>query len=268
MAFDAVLSNWTSVSEREEIQRKLRLLATSSRTGSHVYQNMFSESRLNSAIVKEILESILKCAPDLQSVITAFKQACYRHVLKGPSIKGTRPKVLGRAIAKTRFQDILIKSGMFNSSSSFDAFFRNLRAKTLAQQQSIMQNVPLGRFIVWATFFSRNRSRDPFAHLPADSRLIQDALGLPVESREDDLFLFVYQPPKSLALLFPTIADAGWNDVFSPAPKDAKVLFGQTRPSVDNATLKCQPEIVHSANVTCRHLHQPVGFVTSVTPSI
>jgi hypothetical protein len=149
-----------------------------------------------------------------------------------------------------------------------NAFFRRLRRLSLSTQKKRLHRIPLGRKVVWATFCADDRNVNPFSRLPNDAGQIQDALGFPLESRDDDLFLFAYSAPSSVALLFPTIADAEWNDVFCPAPDDPKIEYGLTRPSREAPALACQPEVVHHDKVTCICLVTPITYLPAIMPSI
>jgi hypothetical protein len=183
-------------------------------------------------------------------------------------MKGRRPRILGRAIASGRFKDMLVKRGIFVSTSSAEVFFHKLRGMSLSKQKKRLQRIPLGSYVVWATFCPNNRNVNPFTQLPNDADQIQDVLGFPLESRGDDVFLFAYAAPSSVALLFPTIADAEWNDIFCPAPDDPNVEYGLTRPSQSKPILPCQPEVVHHDRVTCICLVAPVTYLPAIMPSI
>lgn len=183
-------------------------------------------------------------------------------------MKGRRPRVLGRAIAQGRFVDMLIKRGVFVSASHADAFFRRLRKMPFSKQKKRLHRIPLGSFVVWATFCANDRKVDPFSRLPNDANQIQDALGFPLESRGEDVFLFAYTAPSSVAFSFPTVADAEWNEVFCPAPDDARMEYGLTRPSQDDPLLTCQPEVVHHDRVTCACLVVPIRYLPAIMPSI
>ena len=254
--------------ERAEARRRLTLIARSGRTGSHVEQNLFTESRLPLASAVDILNSLLGCLAERGDLEHTYGDACHRHILEGSPIRGRRPQVLGRAIPRGRFEDLLIKMGVFASTLSADAFFRRLRRMSFSKQKKRLRRIPLGRFVVWATFCADNRSTNPFSRLPNDADQIQDALGLPVESRGDDILLFSYSPPRSVVLLFPTIADAEWNDVFSPAPDDPEIEYGLTRPSQEDPALPCQPEVVHHDRFTCACLITPIQYLPAIMPSI
>src|SRR4051794_38568601 len=104
MVFEQAL-NTLAPTERAEARRRLTWLAASGRTGSHVEQNLSTESRLPISAAIDILNSLSVCLCERGEMEKAYKAACYRHALKGPLIKGSRPAVLGRAISKGRFQD-------------------------------------------------------------------------------------------------------------------------------------------------------------------
>lgn len=267
MSFRNALASLTA-SEQTEVRNRLTAIARSGRTGSHVEQNLFTESRLPVASAVDILKSLLGCACDCGELKSAFRDACHRHILKGPRMKGRRPRIIGRAIARGRFEDMLVKRGIFVSAASAEIFFRKLRGMSLSKQKTRLQSIPLGSYVVWATFCPNNRNVNPFTQLPNDANQIQDALGFPLESRGDDVFLFAYSAPSSVALLFPTIADAEWNDVFCPAPDDSNIEYGLTRPSHSKPILSCQPEVVHHDQVTCVCLVAPVTYLPAIMPSI
>jgi hypothetical protein len=255
-------------SERAEVRRRLTLIARLGRTGSHVEQNLFTESRLPLASAVDILNSLLRSLCGRGELEYTYKTACHRHTLKGPRMGGRRPRVLGRAIARGRLEDLLVKSGVFASASSADIFFRRLRGMSLTKQRKRLRRIPLGRHVIWATFCGENRKVNPFSRLPNDAGQIQDSLGFPLESRGDDVFLFAYSAPRSVALLFPTVADAEWNDVFCPAPDDPSIEYGLTRPSQEAPALACQPEVVHHDRVTCACLVTPITYLPAIMPSI
>src|SRR6266566_601810 len=108
--------------ERAEVRRRLTLIAEFGRTGRHVEQNLFTESRLPLASAVDILNSLLGCLCGRGELENTYKESCHRHILKGPPMRGSRPGVLGRAIARGRFEDLLIKLCIFVSASSADAF--------------------------------------------------------------------------------------------------------------------------------------------------
>jgi len=139
---------------------------------------------------------------------------------------------------------------------------------SLSKQKKRLHRIPLGNYVVWATFCAGDRKVNPFSRLPNDANQIQDALGFPLESRGEDVFLFAYNAPDSVALLFPTVADAEWNDVFCPAPDDTRIEYGLTRPSQDKPLLTCQPEVVHHDRVTCACLVMPIRYLPAIMPSI
>lgn len=262
MVFENAITALDPITQTE-IRTKLTLLAASGRIGNHVVQGLFTEPRLPASSVADVLQHINRALPTVSSLRKAFEAACHRHILEGPRMKGRRPKILGRAIPTGRFRDMLVKRRIFSSARAADAFFRAVHKLPLSKQRSKLRNLPLGRFVIWATF-SSSRSTDPFAKLPNDADEIQDALGFPVESRGDDLWLFVYRPPSGVPLLFPTVADAEWNDVFCPAPSDPNIQHGLTRPSRDKPHLACQPEIVHHDRVNCDALTAPIRYLPAL----
>jgi hypothetical protein len=267
MIFRKALASLTA-SQRTGVRARLTTIAASGRVGSHVEQNLFTESRLPLASAVGILRSLLVCVCDFAELKKGYQQACHQHILKGPLMKGRRPRVLGRAIARGRLEDMLIKRGVFVSAASADAFFRRLRKMSLPKQKKRLHLIPLGNYVIWATFCAEDRGVNPFTRLPNNADQIQDVLGFPLESRGDDVFLFAYTAPRSVALLFPTVADAEWNDVFCPAPDDPSVEYGLTRPSQDEPHLACQPEVVHHDRVTCTCLVTPVTYLPAIMPSI
>jgi hypothetical protein len=254
--------------QRSALTKRLRILAAGSRAGNHIHQCLFSEARLPEKSAVAILRKLLVTPTDFSELKTEYKSACNREILQGPPMKGKRPKMLGRAVSDGRFKDMLIKHGVFASRNSAEAFFRMVRGLPLSTQKQQLKKIPLGKYVIWATFHSKNRTQDPFLKLPLDALQLQDALGFPIESRGDDLILFSYSPPVKVPLLFPTIADASWNDVFAPASRDPAMQHGLTRPAHEKDCLGCQPEVVHSDNVTCGCIRAPIRYIAVHTPSI
>jgi hypothetical protein len=103
MSFRNALTRLTA-SEQTEVRNRLTTIAKSGRTGSHVEQNLFTESRLPLASAVDILNSLLGCVCDFGELKNAYRDACHRHILKGPRMSSRDFQfytVLSKAILDT-----------------------------------------------------------------------------------------------------------------------------------------------------------------------
>ena len=161
-------------------------------------------------------------------------------------MNGARPGLLGRAAAPDAFCDLLLREKQFSTMGRARAAIRRWTKLSQERTPRSLRNVPLGKYIMWATYAEADRHGNPFHVAPfrgvgADE--IRDRLGLGMVPEHEPLLLFVYGPPDDLDLLFPTVADAQRNWFFRPAPDDPDVESGRTEPLTPGK--EPQPEVVH-----------------------
>ena len=245
--------------------------------GREVIRNSNLELRLPIAnaldiVMKLILTDVRARSTKFERLKEAFIDACKPHILKGGKIKGHRPRYLGRAIECTRFHEMVttkraLSTDQFQTlierliSSSYD----NLRGdfRLLFDQMGLSDSATesvLGGYVIWATLNPLDPDGDPFASMPGNADGVRARLGLPEEEMRRrgvgraveaglekevaaGLICIVYQIPDGIELLYPTIADAGWNVYFRSAQYGDR--WGTTQPLPRVAEERGRPEVVH-----------------------
>ena len=191
-----------------------------------------------------MLRRILASPDDAASLVGSYTNCCHGHILRGQPMTGARPQVLGRAASPRQFYELLVRLGHFNSFDAARAAFRRWLRQRDNHTKPRVRALPLGRYLMWATYSMADRTRNPFEAMPANADEIRDLLGLgPPDRHDHSLLLFVYVPPAGLDLRFPTIADAERHHYFRPALMGPGVEAGLTCPT--RADLTPQPELVH-----------------------
>jgi hypothetical protein len=107
------------------------------------------------------------------------------------------------------------------------------RIEDPAELAAEMSHLPLGCYLIWATYRYPERVGDPFDSLPLARNDLMDVMGLDPIDKGKPLLLFVYEPPDGEPIRFPTIADAQWQVRFRPAPRGEEVDAGLTLPLRD-----------------------------------
>jgi hypothetical protein len=232
-------------SEEKDIRLKLTTIATASPIGRQIEANITLETLLPFDAANEIVRALLAEPNIADRLRTTYTAMCDRHVLTGPNIRGTRPTILGRAVVLPRVCARLAKYRRFRTSKQAEAWLRRQCKLDPVKLRVSFRDIPLGGRVIWATFREPNRNTDPFTPLPSKPVGLHDALALDVKDRGLPLLLFVYSPPTSLSLRFPTIADARWGRQFRPAVSDSACPCGLTAPPTDDPAIKPVPEVVH-----------------------
>lgn len=260
MVFEEELKKFTAT-EQQAINDRLMILSQFQRTGAVVRSNLSRESFLPGDCARDILQAIAGCDANGPAIRAVFEPACHRHAQRGIPIRGSRPQLLGRAVPVQRFCLHLKDLGLFGTQDDAHTWLRIVNRRPMNQIKVKMRHIPLTKYLVWATYYVKDRAANPFDYLPSHPDQLQDALGLPVAQRGQDLLLFVYRIPPAVALLFPTVSDAGWNDIFLPAPADS-LEAGWTLPTLDHPDIHPQPEVVHHP-ISCESLEVPLRWFSA-----
>lgn len=221
------------------------MIALASGIGRQVEANLWLEGRLPESAARSILAMVGACINSSHDLRQAYKRGCAGQVLQGNFIAGIRPTILARAIPIHAFCSRLVASGRFRSVKYAESWLRRQVTLSVPALTSAWSTLPLGGRPTWATFTEPVRDTNPFDLLPRNATWLHDALGLDPRTRGHPLLLFVYCPPTTLELRFPTIADAGWGRLFRPAINDPSCTCGWTAPATDDESVYPLPEVVH-----------------------
>ena len=204
------------------------------------------------AAFSAVLPTTVADGPDLFDVV------CRGYKLKGPSVRGIPPRVLGRAVPMADLVEWLLGHPDL-PPDIFEEELRHLIRLCAGRPEGITAllggQVPLGRHVIWATFRNPDRNRSPFLP-PLDTRAaVRTALGLGLKALEQPWVVLVYLIPDSprQGIHMPTVADAGSYRYFSPVNDAAEEEHGWTKPlDHDPPAFPPQPEVVHADDLDYR----------------
>jgi len=226
---------------RMAVEQRLKTLAAASAVGRQIEQNIRNEGRLPESAAEDILETLTDTPNDSMKLREAYQLACRRHILEGHGMHGSLPGLLGRVSSTDAFCHMLFDMGLFDSMGHAKEEVRywvRISVEDLAKRK-----VPLGRYVMWATYNKARRQENPFADLPLGADDIRKELGIPWREQGKPLLMFIYKPAPGVLLRFPTVADAQWHDLFRPALDGPEIESGLTMP-LDSEGVP-RPEVVH-----------------------
>lgn len=234
----------------ERIDEKLEKLMRPA-AGRQATQNFVVEELVTPAEWNTLIDAIRDCA-DTASVIQAtVSRIMSDHKLQGPPAKCPDMIVFGRAVIEADLAKV-IHEGKAWATEEWSR--RTIRyAKSLddvGDLQAWLDDVPLGKYVMWATF--NEAGLGPFASLPDRADGIRAALGLSkTHARDQPLLLLQYQlEDREARMPRVTEAYAGpmWTHYFRPAgPLERKRGYGRTFPwdEVAEENGAGEPEVVH-----------------------
>jgi hypothetical protein len=243
--FNKVIHGMPDV-DQASVSALLTQMATGPDGGGQIVQNMLNESKLPAEYVVIILDD-LKNHDDGKALRDTYERACRKCQLKGPVITCARPHFLGKAVSESRYVEVLTATGCHSDDITAKEFLdKALAAPTLDEQKERLDQTPLGRFMIWATFNERNPEQPPFIETGYTSKEWRDILAIEQDRpdlAESPLLLMDYMPGDSLALRFPTVADAEWYQYFRPTPSNSARDYGYTHSC--HPAEPGRPEVVH-----------------------
>jgi hypothetical protein len=237
--------------DQASVSALLTQMATSPDGGGQIVQNMLNESKLPAEYVVIILDD-LKNHDDGKALRDTYERACRKCQLKGPVITCARPQTLGRTISEDKYLDILVRNHISEKDKGLAKAFleKALAAPSLSGQKARLKDSPLGQYLIWATFNEADGSRNPFEGLAFSADDLRDMLAIDqgTSLKGTPLLLIIYDPPDTLDLRFPTIADAEWYPYFRPTPDGSDRNYGYTQSChpVESGRPEVVHEVVHS----------------------
>jgi hypothetical protein len=245
MVFSSAVSSLSDV-DQGRIRVRFTTIAAASPIGRQIEANIALEARLPLPAAEAIVDGLLREPNDAARLRDKYVAICDVHILSGPPIGGIRPKFLGRAVVLDSFCARLARDYGFRTAAQAEAWLKRQCKLDEPALRVSFARLALGGAVVWATFRESARDEDPFLPLPMQPQPLHDALALDPKDRGRPLLLFVYTPPDTLVLHFPTVADARWGRLFRPAINDPACLSGLTAPPIDDPDIKPLPETVHA----------------------
>jgi hypothetical protein len=222
----------------------------------------------------QLFVCLLNSTLDRDATERSLAEVFQIYALHGPEIFKTKKPLMGRVLGREQFRAILEASGIDGTDKDLTKIITKLCHKPRSHRSAKwkvpkhLEHVPLGRWVMWATYSESNPDSDPFAQVTTDDQLRTDdctlpcRLGLPTNPKASGGWLiFRYRLPSEVSVYCPTVADAYAGGIrrccqFRPASEDAET--GRTRPCPDCAERKLGlPECVH-APVEALYLVAPV----------
>jgi len=245
--------------------------------GRHIVPNIKTEEFLPVSYMKEILVELhenknllIKDATgyfidsNIYTFENIYQNKCNDLKRKAIEIKISRPYILGNAVKKRKFLHQLMDKNCIselNAVNVLNLLLTNPMSLKTFQKNYIMEQ---DNASMWATWNEFDSNLDPFhfATTPFQANKVRVNLGLSRKFHKGTLLLLNYVIPSTLKLRYPTIADAGVFEYFSPA--DETYLHGLTKPWFKHFILdywkvtdvKPRPETVHK-NIR-------IGFIINV----
>jgi len=269
---DDISTSVFSNSDKNKLKRTLIEWAGTSR-GAYIVTNIRKETCLGTNSMIDLLKSIIDChSKPINELESFYEQECWNtiHHYNSQIIDTTSLLVfhgiLGRLVTVDSFKRVL-KSQSYSRRKIRDMMFalRNNRPLNLAQK-----NTKLAIYPVWATWSQLNDKKDPFyfANNPSKALKIRANLGLSENQDDEEFMVLVYNI--SLPLYYPTIANAGLFDYFSPVNKNDRP-HGLTKNwhldsfKSKNSRLRHKPspkpEAIHRPDIKLNNLVRFVEFV-------
>lgn len=212
--------------------------------------NIEIETALVHAEFVRLLEAFASQLRNGAAAQDAWVCACRSSQLLGrPLPPHQAPEVVGRALALDAYASMIAPSAGLTEEQAKDVL-REVIAKGLApppRLARILENAPVGRYVVWATFDRQQPHLHPFRAVERTTASVRTAFGLSHYGITDVLALIAYHAKsRGLELRRPTVADAASFDRYRPCT-NASELHGWTVPLPPNPdALPNQPEVVHA----------------------
>lgn len=212
--------------------------------------NLQGEQHLGEAQWGEVVRAVIARPAAVDHAL----ESC-RLVFRALLARATRPlgpeasdlphhRLIGRAVGRPQFASYL-KATCGGSREANERIIRNLIDREPEDLLPEWRRVPLGQWLMWATFSESPTSPDPFTSLPAAPTKARCVLGMPPDTGR--LLLFIYELPETVSAHVPTVAEAyagdSWNVFFRTSlPGDGA---GRTMTRDDCEGDMTMPEIVH-----------------------
>lgn len=207
-----------TVGEQIMISKKLAAWSLTAPYGERIARNFPAEHFLPDDRMELLLRFILNdFFLDSESFETEYAKECHNHVLKGGLISVTPyPKFYGAAIEK----GVLIQHLTQNYTSRFpdnkeaEDFITGLKQADLPDD---CKDLFIKQYSVWATWNEVDPTSFPFEFCSTcKANEVRANLGLNKMLIEKELLLIIYEVPKHIDVLRPTIADAELSQYFEP----------------------------------------------------
>ena len=242
--------------EKIGIKQKIEKWSAKSYESRCLCNNIQSEQLLEPEVMVALLKTILYSRMD--ELEKRYEEECRKYLLKGKRIyqNDKLPKRYGVAIEKSAFLWTMTRHfGYHISKDEINGFIGDLLLGEgiTGSKFSCWKSIYLkdGQKHVWSTW-NENKKDDPFAFSRRKrAEEVRACLGLPRdESRQEELLLFTYIPPKKFYPRIPTITDAGLYFRFCPVKgKRCKCGYTAVNSHPDDIKkgycLEKRPECIH-----------------------
>ena len=234
--------------------------------GIFIVDNIKKENYLNEKYMEEILLELYTYRNLLEKNASGifepnniiqfeniYLEKCKNYRRKGSPIKLRRPLIIGTAIPRTKFKQ-LIKDQYFVKERFINELITELTtAPEIPKIDKKLYLMGYEKSTTWVTWNEHNSKIDPFefATQPNKALKVKVNLGLSKKVHRGILLLFKFETNFAYNLLYPTIADAGLFEYFRAS--DEGHQHGWTKPwiidfipqTVDAREVKPRPEAVH-----------------------
>jgi len=253
-SFGSAMKLISDPTQRKRIRVQLRLWSRDGAGGKIVRNLQTLERFLPAADMLDILLAI-DSGPrypllDIRKLEVKFNNECHRHVMRGGAVRCSQPSLVGRAVERDVFAIWLRQTKFFHTESQVRDFLLRLDSGgPLSAHESLLL---MSRFAAWVTWRDAATDSDPFGFTRRISALkVRACCGLDPQRRFSGkpLFLLVYCCHSGLSLIRPTIADAGFHELFQP-PTAPENRHGWTQTWPREKSLRgfkpvSRPEAIH-----------------------
>lgn len=230
--YELALENF-SLEEKNNIAEIFNLWSNQSSNGHRIKDNLLIEHFLDPELISKLLLSVMNSNlsinnNDIELLENHYQDTCRKNLLRGGTIKGNIPNIVGTVINKSTFIGELQKQDKDGTIFLHDPQeIENFVQSLLEPDNNFFQifktqektSLKLKRYNIWVTW-DTDSSKEPFAFRQTESpNEIRLCLALAADPRfvEEDLILLTYT--KNFDIFRPTIADAQVGSYFQPPPE-------------------------------------------------
>lgn len=263
MPFSAIITAWVSAGRTTDAATVSKALSQLKSEHPNGHTNLDTDPNISDTLRENFLNELLISKDTGVPSDTAI-DFCRRHQRLGPGNGNAKNSILGRAVPRKSFLDVLGSAhdqNTYSGTTSGNAaviLYSVLKASSLDAQKSILTSTqPMSRWQMFS-FYQPSHPDDPFQDVSKNASDLQDRLGLG-EDPNPDLLFWSHRLEAHQDATIPTAFDADMNEFFRPGgrtyPLSAALQIAR------NGQHNGLDEVVHST-ITASQLASPIEECT------
>jgi hypothetical protein len=210
--------------------------------GATVLDNLQNDEQFEGGPFRGFVEA-LAASVNAGSCRSSYEDVCNKFQKRGPEATIAKELSLHRL---TRRRDLVTRIAVATGwpVDEADDQYDTLKLIEESSRRQLLSQVTFNRGeLVWGGFHQGLKGEDPIEGMTATRAKQTLGLGEEWYPPGEPVVRLEYLPPSDMKRLVPTVADAGWNRYWMPAP--AGTGFGLTRDLAETGKTPGRGEVVH-----------------------